>query len=132
MDTVKVAFRFVGNLIDLQHITNVIGLRPSTIRVKGDLASEHTERKHPTNYWGLESDAAPEEPLSMHLHRMMDMLEPHLEGIRQLRKESYEPIFFCGLFYTNVSGDIKLDAYTLSRLAEFGISLEINAYDRNE
>ncbi len=132
MDKVQLTFRFVGDHVDPQHITEIIGMQPSAVRTKGGVGEAHPERRYPTGYWGIDSNRASEEPLVTHLHSMMDRLASHLNAIHRLKGEGYEPSFFCGLFYTGVSGYFKLDTQTLSRLAQFEASLEINVYNNDQ
>ncbi len=128
MDRVEVTFRFVGDNVDPQHITDVIDLEPSSITVKGAAMERHPERRHPTNYWGIDSNAPSNEPLSAHLRHILDLLESHVGAIRQLKSEGYEPNFFCGLFHTRESGYIVLDPETLQRVARLGASIDIHTY----
>ncbi len=128
MDRVDVTFRFVGDNVDPQHITDVIGLEPSSTTVKGATVEKHPERLYPTNYWGIDSSAPPNEPLAAHFRQLLDLLQQHVDAVDDLKKDGYEPNFFCGLFHTGVSGYIMLDPEILQRVARLGASIDVHVY----
>lgn len=128
MNTVKVTLRFVGDNVNPQHITDVTGLKPSSFTVKGAPVEKHPERRHPTNYWGIDSNVPSNEPLTAHLSQLLGLLEAHVGAIYQLKNEGHEPNFFCSLFYTSDSGYIRLDPEPLQRVAQLGASIDIHVY----
>jgi hypothetical protein len=132
MDTVKVAFRFVGDQVDPHHITETIGLQPTALGLKGEAREVKSRIPNPTSYWILDSSLSASEPLTDHLHHLLDLIEVHRNGVEQLKREGYKPNFFCGLFYTRESGYIMLDLQTLERVVRLGASIEINTYEDGE
>ncbi len=129
MDTVQVSFRFIGDAISPHHITEVLGIQPSASGIKGEPSKLKSQTPNPNNFWRVDSIVSSSEPLTNHLHQLLNFLEPHRKQIEVLKLEGYRPEFFCGLFYTRESGYISLDFKTLQRVVNLGASIEINTYE---
>lgn len=128
MDEVKATFRFVGDNVDPEYITHLVKLKPSSIRVKDAIVGKYPGKHHVTNYWGIDSRLHPDRPLVAHLGYLLDLIEPHSDAIRRLKREGYSPNFFCGLFHTSASGYIMLEPQVLKRITRLGAMIEIHTY----
>ncbi len=132
MEKVRASFRLVGDNLDPDRVTDLMGINPTDAKAKGASPPGHPEIRYPTGVWRKVSPISHLEPLEAHLNALLDLLEPRVASVRQLQAEGCEAEFFCGLFYTSFNGAIELDPPTLSRLGQFGAALTISTYDMHE
>lgn len=127
---VQVTVRFVGDHVDPQLLTSKLGIKPSKAHKKGEQTHKQSSSVYPTGYWGIDSPYALDQPFKKHLEYLLDLLEPKISILQQLREIGLCPNVFCGFspLEEELSTFIDLESNILERIARIGASLDMHIY----
>ena len=127
-----VDFRYNGDGIDPIYITEVLGIKATTIRIKGQVNEKHPPHKYPHNFWSLNSMIEKQRELPCHLIYLLDILSACNEKIDKLYFEGYNPKFVCGIFPFIDNIDITINVNILRRISDLHASLVMCYYKYEE
>lgn len=119
-----------GEPLDLEGITERLGLTPTRSGRKGELRSSPRVKNLPprrNSFWLLKSPLPDFQPLQDHLAWLIDQLEPKREALQELTKE-YKMLFICGYSSESGQGGCTFQPELLSRLSNFGLPLILDLY----
>src|SRR5689334_17069030 len=95
---VRLAFRFVGDSVDPDAITRLLGLDAALSRVKGGRDARPGEHPFHTGIWLIRSGLDEEAPLHDHMNALLTVLESRAALVTQLATPDCRPEFRCGVF----------------------------------
>lgn len=88
------SLRIYGDIEDLDEITSVVGVKPTSSHLKGDRRSERA-KPYKQAMWAYEPNIPETESLSKHLNALWGAIGESAEKIKKL-KEKYRVDIFCG------------------------------------
>lgn len=128
------AFRLVGDGLDPDAATQVLGLEPSVARAKGqDIPAGRVgpARRQRTGVWLLSTDGVVSSTsLERHLIHLLESIEPAGAALDTLRRnEDISADFFCYWVSATGHGGPEVSPATLNRIAALRASLGIDFHD---
>jgi hypothetical protein len=127
-----VEFRIFSATLDLEAITNELGLQSCQIRNPGDLRADGKAFTGMWAYNGLRKEDGPDwESLEEGLTFVLDKLWPHKQLITAYQPKA-DLVWWCGHFQSSFDGGPRLSPTLLARLGEFGAELFIDNYFSRE
>lgn len=128
-------FRVVGEVLEPDDVTKVLGLQPSQALRSGQLVPTATQvRRQELGVWLLKSEGQiVSTSLERHLNYLLDLIEPGAEALRQLRRsQDVTADFFCFWMSATGHGGPVFSAKLLERVAGVGAELGIDFYGGGE
>lgn len=125
-------FRIVGETIDLDRITQVLGLIPSRVQRRGELVGRGTSIRSESS-WHLSSTLEESAPLADHLLQLVVTLEPRAAALPLATRDAQIASLFC--FYEARAGFgsvLTLPPELLGRISALGVPLQIDVYPLDE
>lgn len=130
LSRLQVALRVVGDGLDPDEITRMLGVTPRVALRKGE-SVRRGGRSHPqgTGVWsyGLTEDASPEWELEDAIVALLGRLPSDLELWRDIASR-FAIDMFCGLFMGSENQGAGLSPSTLRLLSDRGIRLDLDIY----
>ena len=126
------SLRVVGDGIDPEHISLLLGLEPSLLRRKGEV--RHTGGRaivQRTGVWSFSVECSPGWTLPDAIGALLDRLPSDPEVWAELTG-CYRADVSCGLFIEGWNRGVNLPAALLRRLAERGLDLDLDIYFSGE
>lgn len=120
----KVAFTVQGKDLDLDKISQTLGLKPSHTHKLGDLISKAGKR-YEHDMWSLDSPLGRLEPMDKHLKWLAEHLKPHRDFIQSLRGQA-EVYVYCGYTFYDFQSAFSLSPEALSIFTDLGIPMEVS------
>jgi hypothetical protein len=128
------AFRIIGDKLDTDQITSLLGIKPDHAHRKGEPNNRKSKSgkivvgpAHRTGIWSISSTLPETSSLEEHLTSLLDKLNPAQNKIKQLPSEGYRVDIFCGHFFNHgVQGGFDISPAILERLGKMGINLAIS------
>jgi hypothetical protein len=121
----KVAFTVQGKDLDLDGISQTVGLIASHVHRLGDLVSKAGNKRYEHDMWSLDSPLGRLEPMDNHLRWLAEHLKPHHDFIRSL-KEQAEVYVYCGYTFHDFESGFSLSPEALLIFTELGIPMEVS------
>ena len=124
-------FRVLGKELDPDEVTRALGLEPTQSLRSGQLVPTPTRiRRQETGVWLLKSEGrVGSTSLERHLVHLLDLLEPGLPALDELRRtRGLTTDFFCFWLSATGHGGPIFSAELLSRVAAIGAELGIDFY----
>ena len=123
-------FRIMGETLDPDEVTRLLGIEPSFARRKGD---KFGNPKRPvtsrTGIWALESEKSViSSDLELHLDFLLSSLGSKASILRKLVQEGLEADIFCFWMSGTGRGGPMLGADTIRRIADLGVILDFDFY----
>jgi uncharacterized protein DUF4279 len=109
-----------GGVLRPDEISAILGLEPTQSGVKGERYGPRHNLVRRASFWLLKCPLSDHLPLAEHLKWLLDLLEPKLQLINSIAKES-KVMFFCGFSSENGQGGVTFDPTLLRRLANLGV-----------
>lgn len=125
-----VALRLFGDDLIPDHISSLLGARPTACQIKGqELVGRKTGkvRVAKTGGWLLKAHPREPEDLEAQVFELLDGLTSDLSVWASLSQ--YAPDLFCGIFMGTGNDGLSLSAKAMSALGQRGISLALDLYD---
>jgi hypothetical protein len=128
VDDIRVSLRVIGDDLDPDEVTRLLGVEPSTAAKKGRLR-EGTKSQTPqrAGIWTLDLGKSREWLLEDLITAVLDRVPVSLEVWRQLGAR-YKIDLFCGLFLERWNRGVDLSPGLLHRIAERGLALSFDIY----
>ncbi|MGH9352949.1 MAG: DUF4279 domain-containing protein [Terriglobia bacterium] len=120
--TALASVRIFGVDLDLDSISNHLGIQPSESHRKGDLSLP--SRSYSEDMWRIDSPHPKTETLEVHLSWLGQVLVPRYDFIRRLR-ENHEVSSYCGI---SVDGDncrFQISPESLRMFVDLGIAMNL-------
>lgn len=129
----SVTFRLLGDELDPDEVTSLLGVQPSDSRRKG--GTWHTPKGKPmiarTGRWSLEIERAVPGDLSTQIRQLLGRMTDDLSIWRDLTSR-FEADFFCGLWLNRWNEGEVLMPDVLLMLGQRNIKLELDIYSGND
>jgi hypothetical protein len=120
--------RIVGDDLDPEEVTRLLGKAPDLARRKGEVAlAAGRERVARTGTWMLNTDSSAPGDLDRQIDELLAGTTDDLAVWRRLA-DRYRIDVFCGLFMKELNEGIAISPQTLQKLAERGIRLDLDIY----
>lgn len=116
------SIRIFGVDLDLDGISNQLGIQPSESHRKGDRSL--TARSYSEDMWRIDSPYPKTVPLEVHLSWLRQALLPRYDFIRQLR-EKYEISSYCGISVDGTRCRLRISPDALKIFVELGITMDL-------
>jgi hypothetical protein len=121
-------FRVVGDDLDPEEITRLLGRAPDLARRKGEIIhAAGRERVAITGAWIVNTDSSAPANLDRQIDKLLAGTTEDLAVWRRLT-DRYRVDVFCGLFMKEPNERIAISPQTLQKLAERGIELDLDIY----
>lgn len=130
MHRYTVELRIVGQTLDPDEVTRMLGLVPTRVAKKGEPKVEGATSKWAANVWGFE--VLP--PGKDDWPSLEDGIEALLRTFRPIRERLHacsagnEIYLWCGHFTSSFDGGPTLSPTLLKSLGEFGVQLILDTY----
>jgi len=121
------SFRIAGDALRPDQVTATLGLEPTRSGVKGERPGPGRRSINRTSFWLLKCPLSDSLPLVEHLSWLLDVFEPKFSLISATAEGSTK-MLLCGFSSGNGQGGFTLDAKTLQRIADLGVSLSVDLY----
>ena len=120
--------RVVGDDLDPEEITRLLGRPPDLARRKGEIIhAEGRERVASTGAWIVNTDSSAPADLDRQVDELLAGTTSDLAVWRRLA-DRHRIDVFCGLFMKEPNERIAISPQTLRKLAERGIELDLDIY----
>lgn len=131
MHEVKVDFRIVGFDCTAEEITEILGVSPSRVYLKGEKVSTKSFVERKENIWLLESTSNSNLDLESHLENLSQKIKPYLDSFK-IVCEKYYCEFSCCLYLDKDSDDsipsVHLDKAFTVLLKELNAETDIDIF----
>ena len=121
----KVAFTVQGKDLDLDKISQTLGLKASHTHKLGDLISKASNRQYEHDMWSLDSPLGRLEPMDKHLKWWAEHLKPHHDFIQSLKGQA-EVYVYCGYTFHDFESGFSFSPEALAIFTDLGIPLEMS------
>jgi hypothetical protein len=128
---IRVYFSIYPEDMDPEKLTELIGLKPSSIHLKGDslVKDDPKSYRHKENLWEIKSHLDQYSNLQDHVINALEQLRPFkrkiIEATRGMHKELAVTIFF-----SEDRPPLHLDKNIIKELAEYGAEVDFDVYFR--
>jgi Domain of unknown function (DUF4279) len=122
--------RIFGDDLDPEHLTSILGKRPTRFERKGDVTHGKVagqKRVAKTGAWHIEAANCKPGDLDRQIDEIFFGMTDDRERWRDVGTQ-YRVDLYCGLFMRNADEGISLSAATLALLGDRGIQLAICLY----
>jgi hypothetical protein len=133
-DMFDAAFRIIGDDLDPDYISSLLGITPDHSHRKGENNTRKTDSgkiilgpRYKTGLWNINSSLDETSSLEEHLISILDRIENVGDKVAQLSVEGYRVDIFCGyFFYHGANGGFDLSPEILGRMSKLRINLAIS------
>ena len=123
---VSAAFILTGSQISPDDITDLIGVQPSQTWLTGD-SIQRTALKRKHDGWSLATDPANELDLAKPVQALLDVLEPHREGILEAkRKYDLNAEFSIGAYVEEDIPIVHFEESLVARIALLEAAIDVD------
>lgn len=131
------AFRIIGDNLDPEQITSLLGIDPDYSHKKGEANNRKNKlgkiivgTPHKTGIWTINSDLPETSTLEEHIVSLLVRLDSAHDKIRQLSKEGYRVDIYCGHFLKHgYQGGFDVSPEVLERMGKMGIHLAVSTHE---
>lgn len=120
-----VTFIIRGAGLDLEAITQTLGISPSKTHRVGDPSRLKTRGPAVDDRWSLKSPLDAEEPMDAHLRWLAQQLEPHYEYIKTLGAVA-DVYIYCGFTSDSFQPSFSLSPEALAIFADLGVQMRLS------
>jgi len=130
----KASLRIIGDSLNPEEISRIVGCKGSTMYSKGDIKVSKTtgkqyERK--SGHWSLRSTECEPEDINGQVAEILGQLTNNLAVWSELNIK-YSIDIFCGLFLETSNEGMDISPETLVELGNRGIVLSLDIYGETE
>ncbi len=130
----KASLRIIGNTLNPQGISDLLGCEGSTMYSKGDVrvikkTGRKIERK--SGHWSLSANECEPENIDGQVTEILNKLSSDLAVWKEI-KNKYSIDLFCGIFMETSNEGMEISPETLLELGKRGILLGLDIYDGAE
>jgi len=126
----RASLRLMGDGLPAGDIEGMLGIKPSSLGIKGKHINDDPRKAtYSTNIWTLRSGTSSDVPFDEQITLLLDLIEPNLGVIEKLLADpTNEGELFLGFGSDNGQGGGFLPQQLLRRIAEFGLSIDLDLY----
>lgn len=136
-DVFDASFRIIGENLDTDEISSLLGIKPDYSHKKGDANNRKSKSgkvivgsPHKTGIWSINSKLPETSSLEEHLKFLLEKLEPVGHVIKKLSDEGYRVDFYCGYFVRHgYQGGFNINPHIMERMGKMGIHLAISTFE---
>lgn len=127
------SLRISSNILSAVEITNIIGLSPTSFRVKGELMSKRNPKsqKHGLNLWILDSGLPDCNDIEEHLKKLGSLIESKIFELQSL-EDKCEMDIFCGITLKGGQNTLLLTSEIIKKISLIPLDLVFDIYTNNE
>lgn len=125
------ALRFIGDELDHQEVTKLIGAKPTNAASKGELIVGRGSRVARSGRWSLSVSRRQPGDLNSQIEEVLSGLTQDLDIWRDLSAR-FGGCIFVGLFMSAENEGYDLSPDTLKLLTDRGLSLSLDIYSRQD
>jgi hypothetical protein len=118
-------FIVTSNVYSAEQISGKIGLKPHRTWKKGDLRP-NTQIAEPSNGWLINSPVGKDQPLRLHVERLLAILSPHAKEIAGLTP-ACDSELSC-VYYGESRPEVNFESTIIQGLSKLDCSLDIDIY----
>lgn len=131
------SFRIIGDKLDTDYITSLLGIKPDYSHMKGQ-PNNRTGKggkvivgpPHKTGIWSINSELPETSSLEEHLTFLLETLEPMGDKVRELANDGYRVDFYCGFFVKHgAQGGFDISPEILERMGKMRINLAVSSFE---
>lgn len=125
----RASFGFFGDDLDPDELTALLGAPPSKSATKGSKRTTASGREltAKTGKWCLDAPPSAPSDLAAQINTILTQLTPDL-AVWESLAQRFHARLFCGLFMDEPNEGLRLDAATLSGMAERHLPLDLDIY----
>jgi hypothetical protein len=123
-----VTLRYIGDNVDPDVITSVLGIIPSVSHKKGENRKERGKSKYTVGLWGLRSDLSSKRPLEEHIDHILDLVKPKTNSVLMLLDKGYRGDLYCTCTARGDSCRISASPVVMSQILSLNFSITIDLY----
>lgn len=112
---------------DPHFITEITGIKPTSVIKKGDHKIIAKNKFHEENSWKLESKLTNEVKLEEHINYILDILKPSFDKFKEITQEYYTKLF-CVLYPKKHIPEIFFDKQMIKQLSELNLDIDFDIY----
>jgi len=119
----------IGNDLDPEEVTRLLGVGPTSAEAKGDRVEMPSGklRVAKTGHWRLKTDRRSPADLDGQISELFSVTSQDLDDWATLRKRFVIRVF-CGLMMSDWNEGLPLTALTIQALAERGAEIDLDLY----
>jgi hypothetical protein len=127
-----ITLRFFGDDLDPNAVSSLLGAQPTKSCKKGDLfRGKVSDRIERTGKWLLNLPEKPGVSFEPQIEGLLKRLTQDLSVWRDLTSK-YKADLFCGVWLGSSNQGMELSPMLMSKLAERGLHLGLDIYERDE
>lgn len=132
LDDFRISLDFIGDDVDPDEISNMLGVQPTTAHRIGDSIHGNDgafQRNAKTGRWSITASSrnTKEPDFERSLRQLLDSLTDDLEVWRELSRR-FDSGLFCGIFLTDSNRGFTLSADLLTELGKRNIYMGLDVY----
>ena len=124
---VRVYFGVFGDWADPSAVTAVVGRAPSSFKTIGTPISQMSTALRRQSVWTIESGLARNAPVEDQLTAVLDLLEPHGDGVRKAA-QSYSAGIMCASYWKTATPGVHISEEQVRRMAVLSLSFDLDMY----
>lgn len=127
------SLRISSNILSAVEITNIMGLSPTSFRIKGELMSKRNPKsqKHGLNLWILDSGLPDCNDIEEHLKKLGSLIESKIFELQSL-EDKCEMDIFCGITLKGGQNTLLLTSEIIKKISLIPLDLVFDIYTNNE
>ncbi|MGB3495901.1 MAG: DUF4279 domain-containing protein [Elainellaceae cyanobacterium] len=127
VDRVKVSLRFLGDDLNPDDVSALLGCQPTNSYRKGDILSgKRSHRVADTGLWLLKSAEEDTSVLETKVGRLLDRLSAEPTAWKAL--SNFYGNVFCGVFLNDLNREFSLSPQIMQQLTERNLSIDFDIY----
>lgn len=124
---VELELRVMGRDLEPREVSRLLGLEPTISHRRGDDRTG-TAAKYSEGLWAWGPGMAESAPLGEHMGALLDVLEPKVATLHQIRKSGSRMDIFVGIFGPDDNFGFAISHELLERLARLDVDLDFDLY----
>lgn len=127
VERIKVSLRFLGDDLDPDFISNLLGCQPTESYRKGDvLSSKRSSRIAHTGVWSLRDVEEDTNTLEMKVRRLLNRVSADSAAWNSLSR--FQGNIFCGVFIEDWNRGFSLSPELMQNLVERKLAIDLDIY----
>lgn len=117
------SLRIFGSGLDFDSLSHQLGVQPSDSHRRGERGLSSI--RYSEDMWSVDSPHPRTSPLDVHLKWLRQVLSPHYDFLRQLKKK-YEISSYCGISVDGDSCRLEISPEALKIFVDLGVDMDLS------